>query len=178
MKLSFRNVVLQEIEDYWLYFHNCFFFFTNLNPTAGEGCLTLADFGDKLTPRGLPVFGLGDMNKTSAKLKYHLEVYSYKCPQKKTKHLLHFLLLQSFANGIFKSLILRGLFLFLIRFLIIFSYNAYFVFVYGCHTEQKAWFPRFAQFGCKELWTSECHALSINWTAPNKPFQCSIVCIV
>lgn len=58
-------------------------FFTNLNPTAGEGCLTLADFGDKLTPRGLPVFGLGDMNKTSAKLKYHLEVYSYKCPQKK-----------------------------------------------------------------------------------------------
>lgn len=82
MKLSFRNVVLQEIEDYWLYFHNCFFFFTNLNPTASEGCLTLADFGDKLTPRGLPVFGLGDMNKTSAKLKYHLEVYSYKCPQK------------------------------------------------------------------------------------------------
>lgn len=58
------------------------FFFTNLNTTAGEGCLTLADFGDKLTPRGLPVFGLGDMNKTSAKLKYHLEVYSYKCPQK------------------------------------------------------------------------------------------------
>lgn len=57
-------------------------FFTNLNTTAGEGCLTLADFGDKLTPRGLPVFGLGDMNKTSAKLKYHLEVYSYKCPQK------------------------------------------------------------------------------------------------
>lgn len=83
MKLSFRNVVLQEIEDYWLYFHNCFFFFTNLNTTAGEGCLTLADFGDKLTPRGLPVFSLGDMNKTSAKLKYHLEVYSYKCPQKK-----------------------------------------------------------------------------------------------
>lgn len=146
-------------------------FFTNLNPTAGEGCLTLADFGDKLTPRGLPVFGLGDMNKTSAKLKYHLEVYSYKCPQKKTKHLLHFLLLQSFANGIFKSLILRGLFLFLIRFLIIFSYNAYFVFVYGWHTEQKAWFPRFAQFGCKELWTSECHVLSINWPAPNKPFN-------